>query len=520
MNPDFSWAQKRGAGVFLHISSLPSEYGIGNVGAAARPFFEFLETAGLGYWQICPLGPTGYGDSPYQSFSSFAGNPYFIDVSELVALGLLRESQLEPLRRLPSDFCDYGGIYGILPKLLRTAYLNWRATGMGDLGFCESFKRFCSRNSFWLDAYSRYVAIKEKFGGKAWLDWPDKYRNFNEAKRVKLSDDDIESAESAKFTQWVFFCQYQNFRKLASEHGIQIFGDIPIYVAPDSADAWSNPQLFKLDEFGNPLFVAGVAPDYFSDKGQLWGNPIYDWSGSKNAVYEFWRLRLKSAFELFDVVRLDHFRGFADYWSIPASAKDAREGKWIKGPGRGFFIFLRKNFPSQKFVAEDLGLLSPEAEKLRDDIKIPSMAVLQFAFGGDSSNPYLPHNVKRECVYYTGTHDNNTAMGWYAAANETERDDFRTYFRSSGESASWDMIHAVMLSQPKLAVFPMQDVLSLPSECRTNTPGLPHGNWKWRMTLLQLETARRDNAPYIRRLCKLSGRIVPEKAFKKELKRK
>lgn len=506
MFPDFSWKEKRGAGVFLHISSLPSDYGIGNIGGATLRFFDFLKESGLGYWQICPLGPTGFGDSPYQSFSAFAGNPYFIDLKELVSLGLLSDSDLETLRRLPRSECDFGAIYSNIPQLLFKAYLNWKALGNSDFDFKIKFKEFCKNNAFWLDAYSLFCAFKKKFNGSSWTSWEADYKNYKKALKQKLDSNDLETVESVCFVQWIFKNQYSKFKRLAVENGIKIFGDIPIYVASDSADAWSNSELFKMGKDGTPSQLAGVAPDFFCEKGQFWGNPVYDWKGAKEQIYNFWVHRLKSAFEMFDVVRLDHFRGFADYWSIPASAVDAREGKWIKAPGVDFFKFIKSKFPTQKFVGEDLGILSKTAQKLCDDLKIPTMSVLQFAFSGDSTSPYLPHNVKRDCVYYTGTHDNDTALGWYDSASESEKDKFRTYYRTSGDSAPWDMIHSVMLSQAMLAIFPMQDVLSLPTFCRMNTPGKPDGNWRWRMTSEQLESAIYYNAPYLKRLCDLSGR--------------
>lgn len=501
---DFSWIKRRGAGVFLHISSLPSEFGVGNIGSAADAFLDFAQSAGFSYWQMCPLGPTGYGDSPYQSFSSFAGNIYFVDYARLVADSLLDESDLDALRSLSDSDCDYGALYRIVPALLHKAAMKFRLCA--PQAETAKFKRFCAKNADWLDAYALYCALKNKFGAKPWLEWPESFRNYEYAAKNVPADcaDDI---YSVRFGQWIFFTQYADFRERVAARGIEIFGDIPIFVSLDSADVWSNPTLFEIDSHFRPKNVAGVAPDYFSANGQLWGNPLYDWKNAKPALFEFWRRRIAAAAKMADVIRFDHFRGFADYWSIPAKSGDARKGSLKKGPDAEFFDFVKKHFPKQKFVAEDLGLLSKAAAALRDGLDIPSMAVLQFAFGDNAKNPYLPHNIRRNCVFYTGTHDNDTSIGWYESASESVRDEARRYFRASGDAVNWDMIHAVMLSVAKIAIFPMQDIIGLGSWARTNTPGKPDGNWRWRMTSAQLQKACADNAPYLRSLCELSDRL-------------
>ncbi len=508
--PDFSWSKGRSAGVFLHISSLPSEWGIGNVGGSAEAFFDFLETAGMRWWQMCPLGPTGYGDSPYQSFSAFAGNPYFIDLEDLTRSGLLKAADVEPLRRLPRDFCDYGAVYAAIPALLRKAAFAWRTAGSpeGIFDYRQSFKSFSGKNASWLEPYSLFSAYKRKFGGKPWYEWPQDCRFFKNAAKIKRDSETVDEIFAVKFCQWIFFCQFEKFREKAESRGIKIFGDLPIFVAHDSADVWENPEIFELNKDGSARNVAGVGPDYFSAEGQLWGNPLYDWRGAKTQVYEFWRRRISAALSMYDAVRLDHFRGFADYWSIPAKSNDARKGSWKLGPGMDFFRFLKRNFPKNRFVAEDLGMLSKRARELRDKLNMPSMAVMQFAFGDAPSNPYFPHNVRRNCVYYTGTHDNDTACGWYASAGEDAKDQLRRYFRSPGDSPNWDMIHALLLSAAQMAVIPMQDILGLPSECRMNTPGKAGGNWRWRMTCEQLEAAKNLNAPYLKSLAHLGGRLA------------
>lgn len=506
---DFSWKSGRGAGVFLHISSLPSEFGIGNIGGASARFFDYLEAYGFSYWQICPLGPTGFGDSPYQTFSAFAGNPYFIDYSKLVERGWLADFDLNPLRSLSETSCDFGALYGILPRLLGVAYSRFLESS--NLADRKSFENFKKKNAFWLDSYSLFAALKSLFGGVPWYNWAPEFRDFKSAKNCKLDEAADFIRNTVKFGQWVFFSQYAEFKAEAKKRGISIFGDLPIFLGHDSADVWANPELFELNKDGSARNVAGVAPDYFSAEGQLWGNPLYDWAGHKRDVYDFWRRRIKACLDMYDIIRLDHFRGFADYWSIPAKSNDARKGRWRLGPGIEFFDYLKKLFPHGKFVAEDLGILTRRAMDLRDKIKIPAMAVLQFAFGDSPENPYLPHNVRRDCVYYTGTHDNNTSCGWYAGASESVKDEFRRYFRASGDVPNWDMIHAVMMSCARLAIFPMQDIIGLGQDCRMNTPGKSYGNWQWRLTKAQLSDAERWNSPYLKDIAYLSGRISKQK---------
>ncbi len=512
--PDFSWRAERRAGVFMHISALPNDCGIGNLGACADHFLDFMKSAGLTCWQICPLGPTGFGDSPYQSFSAYAGNTYFIDFTKLADCGLVKYESLEALRALDKNRCDFGSLWQIIPKLILEAAEAFENGKGSDFGTKAEFKKFCNANAYWLDDYSLYSALKLKFEGRPWYEWKKEWRVHANIDLSKLDLFDKEAIFAVKFGQWVFFKQYANFKKRANARGVEIFGDVPIFLAHDSADVWANPELFDLDKKLNPKNVAGVPPDYFSETGQLWGNPLYNWKGNKAGVYEFWRRRIAALAQTCDIIRFDHFRGFADYWAVPAGEKDARKGKMRKGPGVDFFAFLKKHFPNQRFVAEDLGLLSKVAFDLRDTIKIPSMSVLQFAFGDNAKNPYFPHNVSANKVYYTGTHDNDTAVGWYNSADEKARDQMRRYFRSSGESPNWDMIHAVMLSVANMAIFPMQDILGLGSDCRTNVPGKPDGNWSWRATDSQIDNAEKMNAPYLKSLAELSDRIPMKKVEK------
>lgn len=501
---DFSWKSPRACGVLMHISSLPSEQGIGSFGRGADLFLKFLRESGMKYWQICPLSPTGYGDSPYQSFSAFAGNPYFIDFEELFNCGIIAESDFSRLKALPQSRADYGKIYDTIPEILRRAAQNENAESLFETEI--PLEKFLSENAFWLDDYAEFCALKKRFGGLPWSKW-DKPFKFRQ--KYALTKDDEAEIRAVKFAQWVFFGQYAKFKAKAARSGVEIIGDIPIFLASDSADVWTRPELFELDQNLDQIRMAGVGPDYFSPTGQLWGNPLYDWRNSHPKILEFWKLRLKKAFELYDVLRLDHFRAFADYWAVPSGSADASTGKWESGPGEKFFEEIRKAFPREKFIAEDLGLLSEDAVKLADDIKIPTMAVLQFAFSSDASNPYLPHNQKRALVCYTGTHDNDTALSWYKNADPREQDFFRTYLAASGESPNWTLIQAAMICPADTAILPMQDILGLGGEARMNTPGRADGNWQWRALFGEIENAR-SFAPHLKRLCEISGRLCRE----------
>lgn len=501
---DYSWTDSRAAGALAHISSLPSRQGIGSFGKGADLFMEFLAESGFKYWQVCPLAPTGYGDSPYQSFSSFAGNTYFIDYHALADAGLLGRGDAEEMEALPGGFCDYGAVYETLPRMLRKAAAKKRE--YRNLGFPVAIGEFAEKNAWWLDGYAEFMALKKRFGGRPWSEWPD---SFKFRRGMKFTREDEEEKRAVVFGQWVFDCQYRAFREKLRAAGLEIIGDVPIFVSRDSADVWANPGLFELEADLSPRFVAGVGPDYFSPTGQLWGNPLYRWDAKGEELFRFWERRLEKSFEMYDVLRIDHFRGFADYWEIPAGETDASKGRWRDGPGKPFFARMRKSFPREKFIAEDLGILSDKARRLVRDIRMPNMAVLQFAFGGGPSNPYLPHNLSRDMVCYTGTHDNDTSASWYASAPEKARDQFRRYFSTPGDAPNWTMTLAAMTSVCKIAVIPMQDILGLGAEARMNTPGRPYGNWQWRMTKSQLEAAIANQAPFLRGMCELSGRLNP-----------
>ncbi len=476
--------------------------------SAVDRFLEFLRDASISQWQICPLGPTGYGDSPYQCFSAFAGNPYLIDLYPLVNCGLLSHADMEAVRQLPRDRVDYGWLYVTkFPLLFKAheAYSARRASGELPYGDFNAFK---NAHKSWLDSYALFLAIKDYYHGAAWWEWPEEVRFYEQAKKSPLAKSVATRAEAHAFFQYLFFGQWARVRAKAASFGIEIIGDAPIFVARDSADVWAAPQLFQIDaKTGEPLAVAGVPPDYFSADGQLWGNPLYAWEAHEADGYAWWISRLRANFALCDIVRIDHFRAFDTYWAIPASAKTARTGAWKKGPGLPLFSAVKAALPDARLIAEDLGDLFPSVHELRAATGLPGMTILQFAFAGDSDNLYLPHNLTTNSVVYPGTHDNDTTLGWYRSASEKERDHVRRYLRVGGEEIGWDFIRASYASVSHLAVMPMQDYFSLGSEGRFNTPGEPAGNWQWRYDEHRLRHLHYEGgAAYLRDLALLYGR--------------
>lgn len=505
-SPLFNWLDHRAAGVLLHPTSLPGDQGIGVLDESVDALLDYLSAAGMRYWQVCPLGPTGFGDSPYQCFSAFAGNPYLIDLSVLVAAGLLSASDLQPLRNLPRDSVNFGQLYTAKWPLLFKAHANWQKQRprlpYGD------FDAFFRLNSSWLESYALFMALKGHFQGRPWWLWEQELRFFKSARVTPLAASLAAEAGAYAFCQYLFFGQWQQVRAKAKARNIEIIGDTPIFVARDSADVWAHPELFQIDpQSGAPLAVAGVPPDYFSADGQLWGNPLYDWRRHVVNGYAWWLDRLRANFAVCDVLRIDHFRGFDTYWSIPADATTAKSGRWENGPGLEFFEAVKHALPDCRLIAEDLGELSPSVHVLREASGLPGMAVLQFAFGGDSANTYLPHNLTPNSVVYPGTHDNNTGRGWYAAADEKTRDHVRRYLRVDGREISWDLVRAGYAAVSRLALFPLQDLLGLGAEVRFNTPGVAAGNWQWRYSADQLTKLHRDSAPYLLELGELYGRI-------------
>ncbi len=504
--PLFNWLDHRAAGVLAHPTSLPGAFGVGAFDDSADALFSFMAAAGFRYWQLCPLGPTGYGDSPYQCFSSYAGNPYLIDPAALVSQGLLTESAVAPLRQLNRDRVDFGALYQLKLPLLFSAHAAWRRAAPRPQPYGD-FDAFRKRHAAWLESYAYFSALKDHYQGRPWWEWPAVTRSFDSARKSPWRKKLALQIESYEFLQYLFFGQWTQVRARARRHGISIIGDTPIFTAADSADVWASPRLFQLDpQTLRPTAVAGVPPDYFTADGQLWGNPLYDWPAHAADGYAWWLSRLRASFEFCDVVRIDHFRGFEAYWAVPAGAPNARNGRWATGPGLDFFRAVAAGLPGAKLIAEDLGLLTPETVALREATGLPGMAVLQFAFGGGSDNLYLPHNQRANSVVYPGTHDNDTTRGWYATVDPKTRDHVRRYFRIGGEEIAWDFLRAAYAAVANLAVIPLQDLLDLGSEARFNTPGSAQGNWSWRFREEQLRALAENSAPYLRDLAALYRR--------------
>ncbi|MBW7895168.1 MAG: 4-alpha-glucanotransferase [Opitutaceae bacterium] len=505
-SPLFNWLDHRAAGVLLHPTSFPGDQGIGVLDHSVDTLLDYLSAAGLRYWQVCPLGPTGFGDSPYQCFSAFAGNPYLIDLTVLVEAGLLTSADLVPLQDLPRATVDFGQLYATKWPVLFKAHANWKKR-RSNLPYGD-FETFLNLNSYWLDSYALFMALKRHFDGQPWWRWKPELRFFKSARATPLATSLAAEAEAYAFCQYLFFGQWQQVRAKARDRKIEIIGDAPIFVARDSADVWAHPELFQIDAAtGSPQVVAGVPPDYFSADGQLWGNPLYDWRRHAADGYAWWLGRLRANFAVCDVLRIDHFRGFDTYWSIPADATTAKSGRWENGPGVEFFEAVRHALPDCRLIAEDLGELAPSVHVLREASGLPGMAVLQFAFGGESDNTYLPHNLTPNSVVYPGTHDNNTALGWYDGADEKTRDHVRRYLRIDGREIGWDFVRAAYASVSRLALIPLQDLLGLGADARLNTPGVAAGNWQWRYSADQLARLHRDSAAYLHELGELYGRV-------------
>lgn len=473
---------KRAGGILLHPTSLPGRYGIGDLGPQAYRFVDWLASTGCTLWQILPLGPTGYGDSPYQCFSAFAGNPYLISFDALIEDGLLTQEDFADMPEFSASLVEYGAIIPWKLGLLLKAFS--RLSFMPE-NFRKEFKRFTKDNAAWLDDYSLFMSLKEANGGGAWNGWDESLRKRKPAAMDRARQEQAENILRHAFYQFLFFRQWNKLRNYAHERGLTIIGDIPIFIAYDSADAWANPKLFFLDQESLPTVVAGVPPDYFSRTGQLWGNPLYKWSAHKRTGYEWWIKRFRSVLGLVDIVRLDHFRGFAGYYEIPFGAPTAETGQWVSGPGKDFFESIypalsKKKGETLPIIAEDLGVITPDVVELRDSFHLPGMKILQFGFSG-ADNPFLPHNYPSNCVAYTGTHDNDTARGWYETVPENERDFARRYLGTNGTDIAWDLIRGIWSSVAVYAVTPMQDALSLGGEARMNFPSKLGGNWEWRM---------------------------------------
>jgi 4-alpha-glucanotransferase len=461
---------KRAAGIFLHPTSLPSRFGIGDFGESARRWVDLLSAHHQQLWQVCPLGPTGYGDSPYQSLCSSAGNTLLI--APMLLSDLLTDNELAEFPHLPDDSVDYGRVIVEKERLFLKAYDRFRDT--------PEFTAFCEREREWLDDFALFAVIKARHGGRAWVEWdpPLKLRNPDALK--KIQDADRRAIRFHKFLQFVFFRQWTDLHDYAKTKNVRIIGDMPYYVAGDSSDTWSSPHLFELDDKGNQLRLAGVPPDYFSESGQLWGNPIYRWDVMRRDDYAWWVRRVGKALELVDYLRLDHFRGFDSYWAIPGGSADAVNGTWEDGPGIELFSAIRRKLGEAALIAEDLGDITPRVEELRRLTGLPGMKVLQFAFDGDPGNIYLPSNVNADSIMYTGTHDNDTSRGWFTSLNRHDRSYVCRYLGCTEHGFIERFLRLAYMSPSRFCIIPLQDILGLPGKDRMNVPGSESGNWRWR----------------------------------------
>jgi 4-alpha-glucanotransferase len=496
----------RASGVLLHVTSLPSPYGIGDLGSAAFSWIDRLHAAGQRWWQVLPLGPTGYGNSPYQSMSSFAVNPALISPDSLIGDGLLKAADCQA--QFPSDVVDYAAVIPFKFRLLETAWSNFKAGARKDLR--GAYDEFRSQQEHWLDDYALFEALKTRFHGKFYLDWPEEFFErrsgaLNAARR-ELAD----PIDEVCFAQFLLFRQTDQLKEYAHSKGVRLIGDLPFFVSPDSSDVWADPELFLLDEHRHPRFVAGVPPDYFSADGQLWGNPVYNWDALRATGYRWSIDRLRALLAHVDAIRLDHFRGFAAAWHVPAGAPTARSGQWVQGPGSSFFEAVREELGSLPFIAEDLGFITPDVHALRDQFQLPGTRVLQFAFDGHSDNPYLPNNFVANTVAYTGTHDNAPTREWYEQLPEYQRQNFWNYLKrtpADSEDAAPSLVSLAWSSTAALAVAPLQDLLNLGAESRMNIPGRASGNWSWRCSEdLESSTALQ----WLRELTESSKRVEPE----------
>jgi 4-alpha-glucanotransferase len=479
----------RASGILLHPTSLPGAYGIGDLGAQAFKFVDFLQKSRQTYWQVLPLGPTGYGDSPYQCFSAFAGNTNLISPEKLVDENLLSVDEINQKPDFPADRVDFGGVYEWKNWILPKAYERFRVTTSVDLR--GRFETFAQQNAAWLEDYALYRAVKFEQNQKAWYEWDEPLRLRDETALNWARERLREEIQAQKFYQFLFFRQWLAVKDYAAERGVKIVGDVPIFIALDSADVWCSQANFKLNADGSPKVVAGVPPDYFSKTGQLWGNPIYAWEKMRADGFAWWIERVRHTLKTVDIVRVDHFRGFAAAWEVPGSDRTAENGRWVNVPGKELFDALKNALGDLPFWAEDLGVITPDVEELRDRFGFPGMRILQFAFGGDTKNHDLPHNYIKNCVAYTGTHDNDTTVGWFrseAGAGSTrdeaqisrEREFCQKYLDSGGAEIQWDFIRAIWASVANTSIAPMQDLLGLGNEARMNLPASSSGNWYWR----------------------------------------
>ncbi|MBD2612117.1 MAG: 4-alpha-glucanotransferase [Nostoc sp. ZfuVER08] len=493
----------RSSGILLHPTSFPSRFGIGDLGSEAYRFIDFLKESYQQYWQVLPLGPTAYGNSPYMCYSAMAGNPLLISPEKLLDEGLLVEQDFANLPAFAAEKVDFDAVVPIKVGLLKKACENFRANATPEQQ--KEFAAFCDAKAYWLDNYALFMALKDANEGASWYTWETEF-----VKRQPEALDRVQRRLNGeifyyKFIQFEFFRQWSNLKNYANTHGIDIIGDIPIYVAHDSADVWANPDIFALDEeTGEAAQMAGVPPDYFSATGQLWGNPVYNWEELQKQDFKWWVQRFEAMLDYVDIIRIDHFRGFEAYWSVPQGEETAMNGQWVEAPGEAFFEVIGQKLGKLPVLAEDLGVITPEVEALRDKFEFPGMKVLQFAFGSDPGNPFLPFNYPRNAVVYTGTHDNNTTVGWFNTANDYEKQNLLLYLGCvSPEGIHWDLIRLALSSVANQAIIPLQDILGLGNEARMNFPSVAEGNWGWRY---QTAALTQELSSRLKTLTRLNGR--------------
>ena len=467
---------RRRAGILLHITSLPGAFSFGDISNAAYKFIDFLLDTGFSVWQILPLGPTHTDHSPYQSLSAHAGNPQLINLEWLYKKGWLNLVDL---------YAEHEDDWQHRLHCLQLAYKKFKI--VADPDDIERFQRFISKNKYWLENYSLYIALREQFENQAWMLWPVKYRDRDSDELAKFFKQNQKVIEAIQFQQFIFFTQWADLKKYANDRGVFIIGDIPIFVAHDSAEVWVNRDYFKLNANGQAEFVAGVPPDFFSETGQLWGNPHYQWKKLEEDDFCWWVDRIRTQSNLYDAIRIDHFRGLAQYWEIPANEKNAINGSWVSAPGRKLLRKLTQSFPTLSLLAEDLGTITPDVIELRDEFRLPGMLILQFAFDGSYDNPYLPHNHRQNSLVYTGTHDNDTTLSWYESLSTETKNYVNQYIYYENEYMPWPLIRSALDSVANLAILPMQDLLSLGEGHRMNTPGTVEGNWQWRFEWNQID---------------------------------
>ena len=491
---------ERTSGILLHPTSLPGPFGAGDFGPDAYRFVDWLTSAGQTYWQMLPLGEVGPGNSPYMSSSAFAGNILLIDLADLAKQGWLQEEDLEPHPDFRPDRIDFELLRPFrIERLHRAA----KAFFTKRNGVAE-YEEFCRSESAWLDDYALFMTLLERQNGIAWSQWPSDLAYRDPLALQRAAKACGEEVAVWKFCQWCFARQWSKLKRYASERGVRIIGDVPIFVAYQSADVWAHQELFELDEHGRPTVVAGVPPDYFSETGQLWGNPLYRWDAHERTGFAWWIARMQHALKFFDLVRIDHFRGFASYWEIPAGAATAIHGRWVPGPGAKLFAALKQGLGGLPIIAEDLGLITPDVIELRDRFNLPGMRILQFAFSEDESHHFLPHHYVPNSVAYTGTHDNDTSIGWWNTASQGEKSFAQRYLGADGQQIQWDMIRAISDSEANTVIITMQDVLGLAGEHRMNLPGQPGGNWEWRFTWEQVKP---EHAQMLSGMAEEHGRI-------------